>query len=73
MADVPTTCGELGGDADKARYQADEDDDPVVGYWCDEPYGNIYYVQRNENTYSVTIDYKQEKRNIWHNGRNHQT
>ena len=48
MADAPA------GAADKARHQADEDDDPVVGYWCDD-FGNLYTVERNDNTYSATI------------------
>ena len=61
MADVPTTCaGEPGGDVGKARHQADENDDPVVGYWCDT-FGNLYTVERNDNTYSVTIEHKQGK------------
>ena len=68
MADAP------GGAADKARHQAGEDDDPVVGYWCDT-WGNLYHVERNANIYSVTIDHKQGKQtwNIRDAERNHQT
>ena len=42
---------------------ADDDADPVSRNWCDQ-FTNHYMVTGCRNTYSVTIKYKQDSKNV---------